>query len=71
MSISQPEDLVASRRDDQFSNREDILRPFLEDAALRERRRIEAATALVKDYEDREGQITEDEIRAFQAEWLD
>lgn len=71
MSTREAQQLSPKRPDDRFQDREEVLRPFLEDAKIRERRRLEAAAALVSEYEQEEGEITHDEIRAFQTEWLD
>lgn len=47
------------------------LRPFLEDAEVRERRREEAAAELLLEYEAQHGKISEDELKSLDSEWLD
>lgn len=44
--------------------------PYLEDAAVLALRRREQAALLVKEYEDRAGEISEEEIKALESEWL-
>jgi len=46
------------------------MRPFLEDAEVRERRRQEVAAELLRDYEAEHGEISEDELRSLDSEWL-
>lgn len=48
----------------------EILRPFLEDAEVRERRRREAAAKLLEEYEAEHGEISGDEMRSLDSEWL-
>jgi hypothetical protein len=49
---------------------EDKLRPFIEDAEVRERRRKESAAELLQEYEANHGEISEDELHSLDSEWL-
>jgi hypothetical protein len=53
-----------------FDLLEDKLRPFIEDAEVRERRRKESAAELLQEYEAKNGDISEDELRSLDSEWL-
>jgi hypothetical protein len=49
---------------------EQSVKPFVEDAAVREQRRKEAAAELLREYEAEHGAITEDELNQLDSEWL-
>ncbi len=55
--------------DDQFDALEDCLRPYVEDAAIREGRRKEAAAELLREYESEHGAISDAELQALDSEW--
>jgi hypothetical protein len=46
------------------------LKQFLELVEIRERRRAEAAAALLAEHEAKHGEITEEELRQFEAKWI-
>jgi hypothetical protein len=51
-----------------FRQRDEVdvaLRPYVDDALMRERLRREAAAELIRDYEAEHGEITEDEMKAL------
>ena len=53
-----------------FPGREERLKPYLEDAEVRSRRRKEAAADLLRQYEAEHGVITEAELAQLDSEWL-
>lgn len=53
-----------------FAALEEQVKPYVEDAAVRERRRKEAAAELLREYEAEHGVITEDELSQLDSEWL-
>lgn len=53
-----------------FTGLEERVKPYVEDATLRERRRREAVAELLREYEAEHGVITEDELRQLDSEWL-